>query len=200
MRDRENVLVVSDDDGVRDMTSGVLTRGGLSTSEVPSGEEALKLADRSPPGLIILDSELPDMSGVEACYELRERIGDRVPILCLCDEAAGPRMRVAALLIGADDVLSKPFDNDELLARVRKIVSRLPSAGSAADIPLTGREVEVLQLLASGLTQDAIAKELFISSKTVGTHVQRIITKLGVHSRTQAVSFAYRHGLVDGQR
>jgi len=195
MGKRGTVLVVTDDDAVLDITTRILVRGGFSTAQARSGEEALSVTDRDRPGLIILDSVLPDMSGLESCFELREHIGDGVPIVCLSDEAAGPRIRVAALLIGADDVVSKPFDHDELLARVRKI-SRRANAGSSADVPLTGREVEVLQLLASGLTQDAIAKELFISSKTVGTHVQRIISKLGVHSRTEAVSFAFRHDLV----
>lgn len=195
MSGRGNVLVVTNDDAVLDSTSRLLARCGFPTTEARSGEEALKLADSEPPRLIILDSALPDMSGLETCFELRERIGDRVPILCLSEEAAGPKIRVATLLIGADDVVSKPFDHDELLARARRIVSRPPSAAPTEDIPLTGREVEVLQLLASGLSQDAIAQELFISAKTVGTHLQRIITKLGVHSRTEAVSFAFRHGL-----
>lgn len=196
MREGDTALIVSDDPAMVGLVSRTLQRAGFSTTDVRSGEEAMTLADAGPPGLIILDSVLPDMSGLETCYELRQRIGDVVPILCLSDEAAGPRIRVATLLIGADDVVSKPFDHDELLARVRKIVTRRVTTGPTADIPLTAREVEVLELLASGLSQEAIAESLFISSKTVGTHVQRIITKLGVHSRTEAVIFAYRHGLV----
>jgi len=61
---------------------------------------------------------------------------------------------------------------------------------------LTDRERQVLQLLAEGLTQTAIAAELYISPKTVGTHIQRILTKLGVHSRAEAVASAFRLGLV----
>jgi DNA-binding NarL/FixJ family response regulator len=62
---------------------------------------------------------------------------------------------------------------------------------------LTERERQVLQLLAKGLTQTAIAAELYISPKTVGTHIQRILTKLGVHSRAEAVASAFRLRLVD---
>ncbi|HYJ59913.1 MAG TPA: response regulator, partial [Actinomycetota bacterium] len=178
MRERDPAIIAANDEALIASVSRILTRAGFSTTDVRSGEGALKLAEEDPPGLIVLDSVLPDMSGLETCYELRQRIGDRVPILCLSEEAAGPRIRVATLLIGADDVVSKPFDHDELLARVRKIVSRRAKAGPTADIPLTGREVEVLELLASGVAQDAIAEMLFISSKTVGTHLQRIISKL----------------------
>ena len=64
------------------------------------------------------------------------------------------------------------------------------------DIPLTARESEVLQLLADGQTQDEIAERLFISPKTVATHIQRTMTKLGVHTCTEAVALAYKSGLV----
>jgi DNA-binding NarL/FixJ family response regulator len=105
---------------------------------------------------------------------------------------------VAGLLIGADDYLARPFDPDELLARTRRLLSRSAAPVSAPDSPLTGREQQILQLLANGLSQDRIAKQLFISSKTVGTHIQRTLTKLGVHSRTEAVALAYQQGLVKG--
>lgn len=105
---------------------------------------------------------------------------------------------MAGLLIGADDYLAMPFDSGELLARARRLLARAPSPVPSIDVPLTGREQQVLQLLADGLSQDEIAKELFISPKTVGTHIQRILAKLGVHSRTEAVALAFRHGLVAG--
>jgi DNA-binding NarL/FixJ family response regulator len=101
-----------------------------------------------------------------------------------------PSDRVAGLLIGADEYLIKPLEPDELLARARRLLSRTPVATLAMDSPLTGREIQVLQLLADGLSQDAIAKELFISSKTVATHIERILGKLGVRSRAQAVALA----------
>jgi len=194
---RVTAMVVTDDDGLLEETARLLTRGGFSTTAVRSGEEALALARRHRPAIIVLDAVLPDMTGIEICFEMRRQLGDQVPIICLSEEGAGSKDRVASLLIGADDVVMKPFDPGEFLARIRRIASRAPAVTSIADVPLTSREVEVLQLLAGGLTQDRIAKELFISPKTVGTHVQRILSKLGVHSRTEAVSLAYRYGLVE---
>ena len=110
-------------------------------------------------------------------------------------ERVEPCDRVAGLLLGADDYVVKPFAPDELIARVRRLVVR-----SASDEPgalrskLTRREQEVLQLLASGLTQPEIARELVISSSTVASHIEHILDKLGVHSRAQAVALALRSG------
>ena len=75
-------------------------------------------------------------------------------------------------------------------------MSRGHGIAPTPESPLTGRELQILQLLAKGFSQDRIATELFISSKTVGTHIQRTLSKLGVHSRTEAVALAYQQGLV----
>lgn len=104
--------------------------------------------------------------------------------------------RVAGLLVGADDYLVKPFDPDELAARVRAVLRRAQPSVPAPLQSLTRRELEVLRLLADGLDQRQIAAELVISAKTVGTHIERILGKLGVHSRAQAVALAYRDELL----
>jgi DNA-binding NarL/FixJ family response regulator len=117
-------------------------------------------------------------------------------------EVTDPADRVVGLLIGGDDYLVKPIDPDELTARLRRLISRSSSRAEAGPRPdafaeLTTRESEVLRLLAQGLNQESIARELEISHATVGTHIQRVLTKLDVHSRTQAVALAYREKLVD---
>jgi DNA-binding NarL/FixJ family response regulator len=194
-----DVLIVTLDDGVRDMATRLFKRAGFATAEVTTGEEALSAAVRQRPSLVLLDLELADMTGYEVCYELRERTGQDLPIIFVSGERTESSDRVAGLLIGADDYVSKPFDPDELLARARRVLARVSEPTPTMDTPLTGREIQVLQLLADGSSQNAIAKQLFISSKTVATHIQRILTKLNVHSRTEAVAIAYRDGLVRGR-
>src|SRR4030095_3847668 len=100
--------------------------------------------------------------------------------------------RVAGLLLGADDYLPKPIRFDHLLARVRRLVGQSAPVAPVVPSRLTPREQEVLGLLAEGLEQDEIANRLVITSKTVAKHIERILSKLGVRSRAQAVVLALR--------
>jgi DNA-binding NarL/FixJ family response regulator len=151
--------------------------------------------------VVLLNIRLPGLSGYEVCRQLRERFGQRLPLIFISGDRPEPHDRVAGLLIGADDYLAKPFLPDELLARIRRLLIRTNADEDEKEegFPasrMTRREREVLHLLAQGLNQNAIAAEFDISSKTVATHIQRILAKLGVHSRAEAVATAYRLGLV----
>ena len=198
-RDREMLLVASGDSGTRRFASALFRRAGFVTREVGSGEETLAVFDEGAPELVLIDLKLEDMSGHELCYELRERFGADLPIILISDDRTEPSDRAAGILIGADDYLAKPFDPDELLARARRLLSRTRQTETGRDSQLTPRETEVLSLLAEGFGRDTVADKLFISPKTVATHVQHILTKLGVHSSTEAVARAYRTGLVVGR-
>ena len=191
------VLVVDDDDGHRELISTVLGRAGFSTVDAANGEDAMTAARRHQPRLVVLDVRMPDLSGYEVCRRLRDEFGDTVSIVFLSGERTEGFDRAAGLLVGADDYLVKPFSPDELLARVR---IRLPAAPEEPPVAsdLTKRELEVLGLLAEGLSQKEIVATLVISSKTVAAHIQHILGKLGVHSRAQAVAHAYRRGLLNG--
>jgi DNA-binding NarL/FixJ family response regulator len=191
------VLVVDDDGVCRELISTLLGRAGFSTVDAADGEEAMAAARRHLPKLVLLDVRLPDLSGYEICRQLRDEFGDQVAIVFLSGERTEGFDRAAGLLVGADDYVVKPFSADELLARVRL---RLPSPLEAAApvFDLTKRELQVLHLLADGLAQKEIAAKLVISPKTVAAHIQHILGKLGVHSRTQAVAQAYRQGLLNG--
>ena len=154
------------------------------------------------PSLVLLEVLLPDVSGFEIVRELRDEFGDDLPIVFISGERTEPLDRATGLLLGGDDYVVKPPDPDELLARVRRLISR-SRRGRAASLPrgpieaeLTSREREVLALLAGGMRPKQIARELVISPKTVASHIQRVLAKLGVHSRAEAIAIAYREGLV----
>ena len=197
------VLIVDRDREYGKFVMDVLRRAGFTSRHLATGEDAVAFARKRLPAAVILDVILPATSGYEICRELREEHGEHLPIVFVSGDRVEASDRVVGLLLGADDYLVKPIDPDELTARVRRLITRAstqrtkaaPSADTFAD--LTTRESEVLRLLAQGLRQDDIARELEISPATVGTHIQRILSKLDVHSRTQAVALAYRERLVE---
>jgi DNA-binding NarL/FixJ family response regulator len=184
----------------------LLERIDCETIAAADGRQALDLARSERPALVLLDINLPGVSGYEVCRELREAFDGDISIIFVSGERTEPYDRVAGLLLGADDYIVKPFDDGELLARVRSALRHSDTAPrgtgngskSSSIASLTAREREVLQLLAHGLTQVDIAGKLVISPKTVGTHIQRILGKLGVHSRAQAVVLAHEQGLAAG--
>jgi two-component system nitrate/nitrite response regulator NarL len=184
------VLVVDDDSDLRRRIASVLARAGFATSEAATGEEALDSARREPPALVVLDVCLPGICGYEVFRELRDEFGDGLPVVFVSGARTQSYDRVAGLLLGADDYLVKPFALDELLLRVRRLVHRSRPARTALASRLTSREQEVFGLLAEGLGHAQIASRLYISRKTVGSHVEHIFRKLGVHSRAEAVALA----------
>jgi DNA-binding NarL/FixJ family response regulator len=188
------IAIVDDDPGMCELLQVLLREAGHDVLVLESGRDAVELLVRERPSLVVLDVNLPGFSGYEVCRGLRERVGETLPILFLSGDRIEAHDRVAGLLIGGDDYLVKPFSADELLARVHALLRRQTANGRAAH--LTPREHEVLELLADGHAQQDIARLLAISRKTVGTHIERILSKLGVHSRAQAVAVAYRDGLL----
>jgi len=194
------ILIVDDDPDFGELVSAVCRRGGYTPVEADTREEVLALAKGERPDAVLLDVKLGATSGYQVCRELREEFGEHLPILFVSGARTDASDRVAGLLLGGDDYLTKPIDSDELLARVGRALTRAGSSqngnGGQAAARLTPRERDVLALLAQGLATAAISDELHLSPKTVGTHVQRILTKLDVHSRAGAVAVAYREGLI----
>ena len=188
-------LVVDDDPGLLGLLTRLLELEDLDVTAVSSGEAALGVAREERPDLAILDVNLPGLSGYEVCRALRELYGPALPILFVSGVRTEAYDRVAGLLLGADDYLVKPFAPDELLARVRSLLRRAAGERPRAS-RLTAREQQVLQLLAEGLSQRDIADTLVISPRTAGKHIERILQKLEVRSRAQAVAVAYRDDLV----
>jgi DNA-binding NarL/FixJ family response regulator len=197
------ILIVDDDPTLRHLVAELLEHAGYDTLQAGSGEEALDLARRDAPALVLLDVNLPGTNGYVVCSELRRTLGHQLPIIFLSGERTESFDRVAGLLIGADDYITKPFDPDELVARVARMLDRLdarrPHVADGDPFELTPRECEVLSLLLDGFSQLDIAARLYLSPKTVGTHIQRIMGKMGVKNRTQAVALAARKGLFESR-
>jgi DNA-binding NarL/FixJ family response regulator len=193
------VLIAEDDRRSSAVVAAALQRAGYSTVEVGTGGEALEVARGGAADLLLLEVTLPDMTGYEVCRMLRDE-GHEMPIFFLSGRHTDSVDRVAGLLLGADDFLVKPFDPNELVARVYRHVRRRatpPRLHAPAAPALTRREEEILRLLTRGQRQKAIANELSISPKTVATHIQNVFGKLGVHSRAELVARAYLLGLVE---
>jgi DNA-binding NarL/FixJ family response regulator len=196
--DAAPVLIVDPDESARELAADVLCRVGYLTLQAKSGEQAIEMAQRERPRVVVLEVCLPGICGYEVCRELREVFGEGLSIVFVSGTRREPHDRVAGLLLGADDYLTKPFAPDELLARVRRFMRSAAPLAFAVASRLTRREREVLELLAQGLGQKDIASRLCISPKTVGTHLEHIFAKLGVRNKAQAVALAYRDDLVDG--
>lgn len=133
-----NILVVDDEPQIRRVLRSTLSFRGYTISEVSSGEEAVEATSKLKPDLILLDVNLPGMSGVETCREIR-RSSD-APIIMLTVRNA-ERDKVVALDAGADDYVTKPFGIEELLARIRASLRRHPSLDSLP--PFVSKELSV---------------------------------------------------------
>jgi two-component system nitrate/nitrite response regulator NarL len=196
------VLIVDDDAAFRALAQTLFSRAGYATVEAASGTEALAAVRAARPALVVLDVSLPDVNGYEVCRELRDEFDNELPIIFVSGERVDAVDRTVGLLVGGDDYVVKPFDADEFLARARRAIVRSrperERLTTPLDFDLTNREIEVLGRLAEGQPPRDIASGLFISAKTVASHIQRILAKLGVHSRAQAVAVAYQSGMLNG--
>lgn len=126
------ILVVDDEDNLRTMLCAALRYEGYDVSQASDGQEGLKAAREQRPDLIILDVMMPGLDGFAVCRRLRES-GDRTPIIFLTARDSS-KDKVEGLTIGADDYLQKPFNLDELVARVEAVSRRVEREPSAADV------------------------------------------------------------------
>jgi DNA-binding NarL/FixJ family response regulator len=186
------ILIVDDDASARAEVASALERLRRPLTEAATAEQAIEAAERERPAAVITEVLLPAISGYELCRVLKDRYGSGLPIIFVSGLRTHPADRVAGLLIGADDYLVKPVQPDELLVRVRHLMEHSQHT-NVERAGLTLREQEVLGLLTDGFQQGEIAERLVITQRTVGKHVEHILHKLGVHTRTQAVAVALRH-------
>lgn len=192
------VLIADDDAAFVACVRTLLESAGYPTLSATTGGDALQVARTGKPRVVLLDIQLPDLNGYEVCRALRDEFGQTVAIAFVSGHRTEAVDISAGLLFGADDYVVKPFDSHELLARVGALMRRVTDDRSVGQLPgdLTSRELQILQMLASELDQNAIATSLSISPRTVAAHIEHILAKLGVHSRAQAVAAAYRRHVI----
>lgn len=184
--------------------------------ECGDGQAAVDLAAEVRPDVVVMDVRMPVMDGIEATRRLAGAGVERPVKVLVVTTFNLDEYVYEALRAGASGFLLKDAPPDRLLHGIRtvamgaalldpdvtrRLVGRYaarirPVGGPAESLPLTPRETEVLRLIADGLSNSEIAAALVISPETVKTFVSRILTKLDLRDRVQAVVFAYRHGLV----
>jgi two-component system, NarL family, response regulator LiaR len=181
--------------------------------EAASGAEAVKLCAELVPDVVLLDLVMPGMDGVEATRRIKE-VSPRTHIVILTSYHEDSHV-LPAIKAGALSYLLKDVSSEELLAAIRKaaqgeavlhprIAMQLmqslqtpkPDAPPNPFADLSQRELEVLGLIAQGMSNAAIGAKLFISEKTVKSHVGNILSKLHLDDRTQAAVYAWRQGFM----
>lgn len=202
------ILIVEDQRIVREGLIALLEDEGevAIVGEATNGQEAIELFDALRPDVVLMDLQMPVLDGPEATRRIRERVPD-ARILVLTTYATDEFI-FKALRAGAQGYLLKDASGDELMAAVRAVhqgqtllapvVAARLVVGVSTGGPelLTPRELEVLQLLGQGRSNNEIAVALGIAPRTAKVHVQNILAKLGATNRTEAVSIALRQQLI----
>jgi DNA-binding NarL/FixJ family response regulator len=215
------VLLADDQRLVRESLGTMLglLPGIKLVASASDGEEALTLTDKHNPDVVLMDLRMPRLDGIEATRHLHKHRPD-VRVIALTTYADDESV-LGALRAGARGYLTKDASSDDIRRAILTVAAgeaaldpsvqhhvvdalwseREPpidfgaAAGSTLPDDLTAREVEVLALIAGGLTNAEIAERLFVSPTTVKSHINHLFTKAGLRDRTQAVNYAYRTGI-----
>ena len=216
---RIKVLIVDDHPVVRmGLKSALETEDDMEIlAEAESAEAALREARAGSPDVVLMDVRMPGMDGIQGCRLIREQVPKAkvVMLTSFSDEEAV----MASIMAGAVGYLLKNTARADLLKAIRtvaageslldpavtsRVLARLKDLAAKAVAHevsvLSEREREVLGLVAAGFTNKEIAGRLIISDNTARNHVSRIMEKLGVTRRSEAATFAARHGLLDDRR
>jgi DNA-binding NarL/FixJ family response regulator len=211
------VMLVEDDELMREGLRAVLSSDESIevVEEADNGRVAIQRARRARPDVVLMDVRMPEMDGIAATGELIDAVPEaKVVILTTFEE---DEYILGALRAGASGFLLKRTSPEELTAAIRtvaageallspsvtrRVIDRMaaqPVVGEVRDArldELTPREREVLELIATGLSNREIAEALVVEETTVKTHVKRVLMKLDARDRVQAVILAYEWGLV----
>ena len=181
--------------------------------DAESGEEALPLIRKLKPDVVLCDLHLPGLSGLEVTERIiKSEQGSRVIIVSVLQDGPRPKRLLEA---GASGYVGKGGDAAELLRAIREVArgKRFLASGIAQNLALAGidggaspfdtlspREMEIALMLIQGLRQDAIAKRLSLSAKTVNTHKARLFEKLDINDSIALARLASRYGIMDPTR
>lgn len=210
-----SILLADDQELVRTGLRMILTsEADLEVvGEATDGRQAVDLAHSLRPDVVLMDIRMPELDGIQATRQITATQSDvRVLMLTTFDRS---QLVYESLLAGASGFLLKDAPSPQLVAGVRavargeellapsitrRLIEEFTRASRGGPPPgyrqLTDREAEVLTLVARGRSNAEIADELFVSIQTVKTHVARVLSKLGLRDRVQAVVLAYEYGLV----
>lgn len=209
--DKVRVMLVDDHSVVREGLKNYLgALGGFQVvGEASTGAEALDVAAETKPHVVLMDLVMPVMDGIEATRRLHQALPD-IKVIVLTSFADDDKL-FPALRAGAVAYLLKDVGPAELAEAInaaargeirlhpevtrRLVTGMADGAEKRPEDLLTGREMDVLRCLSRGASNKDIAEELFISEKTVKTHVSSILDKLGLADRTQAALYAVKHGV-----
>ncbi|TVR22347.1 MAG: DNA-binding response regulator [Anaerolineaceae bacterium] len=178
--------------------------------EAANGREAIEMCRTLRPDVILMDMIMPEINGIEAIKRILEEFPD-TRIIALTSFNDDKELIQSALQAGAISYLFKDISIDELAETIRKayagqsvlapevtkLLIQLTRTPSPQEFNLTPRELEVLELLSQGLNNKEIAEKLILSRSTIKFHVSSILSKLSVSTRTEAVSIAHQHKLID---
>ncbi len=217
------ILLVDDEPGVRESVQAYLEDSGYAVQVAAGAKDAWEMLQRDPPELVITDVMMPQVDGYQFLKQMRDDPRFVVmPVIFLT--ARGMKSdRISGYQAGCDAYLPKPFDPEELIAIVKNILQRRASTNSEAggiakqiaaelrgmmgtgsaivttpppiNIDFTPREQSVLDLVAAGLMNKEIARQLDTSVRNVEKYVSRLFGKTGTNSRTELVRYALEHGL-----
>ena len=197
-----HVHLVDDDEAIRRSASFMLRTSGYLVKTYASGVEFLGMAKDVAPGCVLLDIRMPEMDGLEVQAALKER-GVLLPVVVMTGHG-DVNTAVEAMKLGAIDFIEKPFEKAVLLSAIEAGFERLDKSAkrhARADEArvklgvLTPRELDVMKGLVRGHPNKTIAYDLDISPRTVEIHRANLMTKLGVHSLSEALRIAFAAGL-----
>jgi DNA-binding NarL/FixJ family response regulator len=214
------IVVVDDQEVVRAAFGALLeTQPDFAVvGTAADGAAAVRLCREQRPDVVLMDVRMPVMDGIEATREIVAAAGNdgpRILVLTTFDldehvydaldagasgfllkDVTAERLFDAVRVVAAGEALLAPTVTRRLIAEFARLRPRLRTAAAPPLLRLTPRETEVLRLIAEGLSNPEIAARLVVGEETVKTHVSRVLNKLGLRDRTQAVVLAYESGLV----